>query len=149
MPVLLFKNFEAASRKRNMIGFGMFPLNTPLSWIDDNVSTSVQSSAATYGTTVTFNWDEASAWSVTLTGDVTTSYIKNAGSTTNFQDGDRIAITIIQNATGGWNFALPSTVVYASSYSISLTASNETTMYLQWRSGGWHMVAPPVEGPSS
>lgn len=56
MPVLKFTNFLAASRKRNMIGFGLFRsnANADLSVIDDLASGAVTISGAQNGTNSVF-----------------------------------------------------------------------------------------------
>ncbi len=146
MAQIKFKNFEAASRKRNMIPFGMFPLGTDLDWIQNASEVSNSTQVASYGTTVTFDYNQANSWSVTLTGDVVTVLITNAGSTTDFTDGNLMILQVIQNSTGGWNFPLPSTVRKYSNYAVSALPSTITTIYLQWRSSAWDIITPPMVG---
>ena len=146
---LLFKNFEAASRKRNLIPFGLFRYGTNIDWIADTVNNTQTASTAAYGSTVTFNWDQATIWQVTLTGDVQTSLIYNASSPTNFATGDQIILKIIQDSTGYHGFTFPSTLRRVTGYAIDPTPGNITTLFLVWRSGGWDFLTPPVVGPSA
>jgi hypothetical protein len=145
---ILFKSFEAASRKPNMKAFGMFPVNSDLSWIQAAIETGASSNVATYASTVNFQWESGTMWSVTLTGDITTSRIRNAGSTTNFQNGNQIVLQFIQDATGGWSASLPSTLRVPSGYAISSVASTVTTLLLEWRSGGWDVLSAVVGAAS-
>jgi hypothetical protein len=120
-----------------------------VSWIADTVNSTNTVSTASYGTTVTFNWNAATVWKVTLTGDVRTSYIYNASSPTNFSDGDQIVLKIIQDSTGNHSFNLPSTVRAAPGYTVDKTASTVTTVFLIWRGGGWDFLCAPVSNPST
>ena len=149
MSLIKLRNFDAASRKRNMVAFGLFPLGTDLSWIQNEAESTGTVQTATYGSTVTFSWDQSRNWQVTLTGDVVTAQILNAGSSTDFDDGDTIVLKIIQDATGYRNFPLPATVRRVTGYSISDDPSTMTTLQLQWRSSAWDFLVPPLESPAT
>ena len=51
MPILL-QNFLAASRKRNIIGFGLLPANYDISFIDDAVISSPPTVSETHAGTI-------------------------------------------------------------------------------------------------
>lgn len=147
MAQVKLKNFQAAASKRNMKDFGLFPVDRDLSWIQDANAPSFTTNTATFGSTITFNYGDGQSWLATLTADVSTSQILNQGSAIAFTDGNVLILKVAQDATGGWIFPLPSTVRAFPGYELTTVASTMTTFLLQWRSGGWDMIGPPVITP--
>lgn len=142
---LLFKNFEAASRKRNMAGFGMFPSDRDLSWIAnaEDFQTAV---TVPWSATPTFDLADGTIQRILLTANVTSSSFVFEGGLS-IPDGMQFWLHVIQNATGGWTFALPATVRNPGTIKIGADPNTMTTFIFEYRSGGWDFIAPPVEGP--
>ena len=144
---LLFKNFEAASRKRNMYGFGMFPANRDLSWIA-NASESPNPVVVGYSTTPVFDLANGEIQRLTLTGDVASSTIVLNGGTS-IQDGTQFYLRIIQDGTGGWLFQWPTNVRNPGIMAVSLDPYMMTSFALEYRNSGWDLVQAAVEGLST
>lgn len=144
---MTLKNFEAASRKRNMVSFGMFPASRDLTWITDNPFSDTPVTVA-YTTTPVFDLANGNVQRITLTGNVTSStFVLNGGSS--IPDATMFYLQIIQDATGERTFALPASVRNSSGLALTGPASTQLTVMFQYRSNGWDIFAVPVEGPSA
>jgi len=142
-----YKNFLAASSKRNMVSFGLFPSTRDLTWIADNDPiTTPNPVTVTYSATPVFELANGLDQYITLTGDVTSSTIvMNGGST--IDDGTQVWLHIIQDATGGRIFNFPTTVRNPANHFIGSDANTITSMLLEYRNSGFDFITPPVEGP--
>lgn len=144
---LLFKSFEAASRKRNMAGFGMFPADRDLSWIA-NATESPNPVVVAYSATPNFDLSDGQIQRITLSGDVTSSTITLDGGTS-IPDGTQFYLRVLQNATGGYLFTFPDNVRNPINQIVGTDPNTMTSLFLEYRSGGWDLVQAPVEGPTT
>jgi len=142
---LLFKNFEAASRKHNMAGFGMFPADRDLDWIADAGYSPTPITVA-YSATPDFDLSVGNIQRLTLTGNVTSStFTLNGGLT--FPDGYQFYLRILQDSTGGWLFTFPANVRNPANFLVGQDANIMTSFFFEYRGGGWDFSQVPVEGP--
>lgn len=144
-----FRNFEAASRKRNMVSFGLFPSSRDLTWIEDNApDITPDPVTVTYSATPVFELSDGLDQYITLTGNVDSSTIvMNGGST--IDEGTQLWLHIIQDSTGGRLFNFPVTVRNPANHFIGTDANTLTSMLLEYRNSGWDFITPPVEGPTT
>jgi hypothetical protein len=139
MP-LTFKNFKAASRKRNLARFNLFRSDQDLSWIDNAPSDPQQFAAVTYSATPVFDATLGTVLTITLTGNVTSSSIAYGSAP---PDGQQVYIRIVQDAVGGRTFTLPSDVLADSSFSIDTRANYASILPLEWNGAAWEFFADP------
>ena len=144
---MALKNFLAASSKRNMVNFGMFPVTRDLSWIADS-TVSTTPLVVAYSATPTFDIANGTFQRITLTANVTSSSFKYNASFT-VPEGTQFYLQIIEDATGNWTFALPTAVRNPSGLALTAGPDTLTTLMFQYRAGGWDFIAAPVEGPVS
>lgn len=145
---MTFKNFQAGSRKPNMVDFGLFPSSRDLSWISNNTGSFTPTiNSVSYSTTPSFDIANGRLQRITLTGDVTSSTFTQSGGTP--EVGSIFWLQVIQDATGGRIFTFPSTVRNQGGFSVGTDANTMTTMQFQYRASGWDFITPPVEGPAS
>jgi hypothetical protein len=143
MAQILFENFLAAERKANMKDFGMFPLDRDLSWVASLPRCVCDEVGLVAGSAISLDLSNGTNWQVTLTANVASFEITLNGSTTGFVQGQTSIITLVQNATGGWTYPLPSTVRQPVPYTPVTQANDATTWYLIWNDGGWDFLTPP------
>lgn len=141
---LKFKNFEAASRKRNMVAFGLFEQNRSLTWIADNAQQTTVGNT-TFSTTPVIEVSTGQA-RITLTASVTSSTFVYNGSATIPED-SIFCLQVLQDNTGGWTFVFPTTVRTQNSMYVSTDPNVMTTLFFQYRDSEWDFIAIPVEGP--
>ena len=142
---LLFKNFEAASRKHNMAGFGMFPADRDLDWIADAGYSPTPVTVA-YSATPAFDLSVGNVQRITLTGDVTSStFTLNGGFT--FPDGYQFYLRVLQDATGSRLFTFPDNVRNPANFLVGQDPSTMTSFFFEYRNSGWDFSQVPVEGP--
>lgn len=141
----LFKNFEAASRKHNMAAFGMFPADRDLDWIADSGYSPTPVEVA-YSTEPTFELANGNVQRITLTGNVDEStFVLNGGST--FPDAYQFYLRVLQDSTGGWLFTFPANVRNPANFLVGQDPSIMTSLFFEYRDGGWDFSQVPVEGP--
>lgn len=142
-----FKNFEAASRKRNMWSFGLFPTTRDISWIADNLYPVTPVTVA-YATAVDFDLSNGLSQYITLTGPVYTSrFVINGG--LSIPEGTQFWLHVLQDSTGGRIFNFPTTVRNPAQQFVSLDPSTETTFCFEYHNSGWDFITPPVIGPTT
>jgi len=142
-----FKNFLAASSKRNMVGFGLFPATRDLTWIADNDPLEAVATVA-YSSSPTFDLANGLSQYITLTGNVFSSqFVINGG--LSIPEGTRFFLHVTQDGTGGWEFNLPSTVRNRNAQLVGTTANTRTTLGFEYYNSGWDFFTPPLEGPTS
>lgn len=142
-----FKNFLAASSKRNMWDFGLFPTTRDLSWIADNLFPLTPVTVA-YATAPDFDLSNGRSQYITLTGPVNTSrFLLNGGLA--IPEGMQFWLHVDQDGTGGWQFNFPTTVRNPAMQFVSLTPSTRTTFCLEYHNNGWDFITPAVEGPTT
>lgn len=139
-----FRNFLAASSKRNMYSFGLFPYWRDISWIVDNISP-VTPAVVASSTTPQFDLANGLIQRLTLTADVASSTITLAGG--GIIDGTQFYLHILQDTTGGWFFTFPDNVRNSANYQVGIDPSTMTSFMLEYRANGWDFIAAPVEGP--
>lgn len=100
----------------------------------------VGTTAVTFTSTPTFDSSTASYFSITLTGNVTSSTISNAS------DGRIIYFNICQDATGGRTFTWPTAVLNAAT--VSTAASSCTSASFIYDGSNWRELAPASRGSS-
>ena len=139
-----FKNFLAASRKRNMIPFGMFPADRDLSWIEDNSPLpSVDDIVFSATPAIEVSTGQAR---IILTADVTSSTFVYMG-TDDIPENTIFCLQVLQDNTGGWDFVFPDNVRTQVSMNVSTDPNVMTTLFFQYRDAEWDFFAIPVEGP--
>ncbi len=142
---LLFKNFEAASRKHNMAAFGMFPADRDIDWIADSGYSPTPVTVA-YSTTPVFDLAFGNVQRITLTGNVDSStFVLNGGLT--FPDGYQFYLRVLQDSTGGWLFTFPDNVRNPVNFIVGQDPSIMTSLFFEYRNSGWDFSQVPVEGP--
>ncbi len=141
-------NFWAASAKRNMHAFGLFPSTMDLFWISDNASGLQTPVTVPFSATPAFDIAAGTIQRITLTGNVTSStFTFNGGSV--FSDGQQFWLHVIQNGAGGHTFQLPVAVRNPAALVVGTDPDIETSFQLEYRAGGWDIITAPVEGPAS
>jgi len=145
---LVFKNFNAASRKNNMVRFALFGPNQDLSWIDNQPNGPLSVQSISYSSTPAFDASLANVLTITLTGSVTSSTINFAGSGT-IPLGQQVYLRIQQNATGGYTFALPGNLLTDPGYSIDPGPSRVTVLPIQFNGTNWEFFAAPFSFPAA
>jgi len=142
---LLYKNFEAASRKHNMVAFGMFPADRSLDWIADS-GTSPTVSGVSYSATPTFELSYGNVQRITLTGNVTSStFVINGGLA--FPDGYQFYLRVLQDSVGGRLFEFPANVRNPANFLVGQDPNIMTSFFFEYRNNGWDFSQVPVEGP--
>lgn len=141
-----FKNFEAANKKRNIHAFGLLMTTQSLDWIADNPSGQSFVNIA-YSSTAVFDIADGNIQYMLLTGDVSaSSFVFNGGLFV--PEPTVFTLQIAQDASGNHLFNWPTTVRnYQQSFQVSQEADTITTMYFEYRNGGWDFQTPPVIGP--
>ncbi len=143
--VLLWRNYEAASRKRNMIDFGMFPTGTDLTWIRNNPDLGAEPIVVAFSTTPTFDGADGDIQSFVMTADVNSSTFLWGGSASPAV-GSTLSIRLMQDATGGWRFVFPTNVRLEPTYSIDPHAT--TVIHFMFLDSMWEPIYPPVINPT-
>lgn len=141
-----FKNFEAANKKRNIHAFALLPENQSLAWIADNPQG--QSLVAIgYSSNAVFDIASGNIQYMLLTGDVnTSSFLFNGGSF--IPEPTVFTLQIAQDGSGFHVFNWPATVRnYQQAFQVSQEPNTLTTMYFEYRNGGWDFQTAPVVGP--
>lgn len=141
----LFKNFEAASRKHNMAGFGMFPADRDLDWIADSGYSPTPVEVA-YATAPVFDLAFGNVQRITLTGNVDSStFVLNGG--LSIPDGYQFYLRVLQDATGSRLFTFPDNVRNPANFLVGQDPSIMTSFFFEYRNSGWDFSQVPVEGP--
>ncbi len=142
---MTLKNLWAASGKRNFHDFGVFPSTMDLFWISDNSSEAQTPVTVAPSTTPVFDIANGTIQRMTLTADVASStFVLNGGSS--IPDGTQFWLHLIQNATGGWLWQMPTTVRNPGSMVVGLDPNVMTTFQFEYRAAGWDIIMAPVEG---
>lgn len=142
---LLFKNFEAASRKHNMAAFGMFPADRNIDWIADSGYSPTPVTVA-YSATPAFDLSNGNVQRITLTGDVTSSTFTLDGGST-FPDGYQFYLRVLQDSTGSRLFTFPANVRNPANFLVGQDPDIMTSFFFEYRNSGWDFSQVPVEGP--
>lgn len=124
---------------KNSSGVQQWSVDGVTSGLLDTTSLVVGTTAVTFTSTPTFNSATSTYFSITLTGNVTSSTISNAS------DGRIIYFNICQDSTGGRTFTWPATVLRPSQ--ITLIASACTNVQFLYDGTNWRQVA--ASGDSS
>lgn len=144
--------FEAALRKPMLIPFGLFSPNDNLAFIAgvSNTAPPVTTANVTFAATLVIDTSVAQVLSVTLTADVTSCTLNYAGGST-IADGLQVWLRIIQNATGGWTFALPTNLVTDPGYVVDPGASRATVLPIEWDDAlsKWIFFSEPFSVPTA
>ena len=150
MMAMLFRNFTAAERKRNLLPFGLLRPDNGIAWIDDNPENEPFTSyPVPFSATPVFEVTNGYEQKITLTANVTASSITYHGLST-VPDGKALTIRIKQDSSGQHTFALPPNLVVDPEYTISLDANTVTRFDLVSNSADqkWEFLAPPVIYPA-
>lgn len=137
-----FKSFQAASRKRNMIPFALFPANSDLSWIEDNTPSQYVNTVV-FSVNPVFDAFISQYQEITVTGDCSPTFVYNT-SATNIPEGTPLVIRWVMSG-GPWNITLPSNLSVNPEYSIG---EGVTVTSLWWFTPSWEFQTPPVINPS-
>lgn len=139
---LLFRNFRAASSKRNMARFGLFRPDQDLSWIDNAPQDTLQISSVAYSATPAFDASLGQILTITLTGDVTASSLNYAGSAS-IPVGTKVELRITQDATGNHAFVLPPDLVIDQLYAIDPGAGRTSVLCIERVGNQWVFATVP------
>jgi hypothetical protein len=141
-----FKNFEAANKKRNIQAFGLIPVDQSIAWIADNpMGQSFVTNG--YSSNAVFDIATGNIQYMLLTGDVnTSSFVFNGGLF--IPEPTVFTLQIAQDGSGFHVFNWPTTIRnYQQALQVSMEPNTLTTMYFEYRNGGWDLQTPPVVGP--
>lgn len=136
---MTFKNFEAASRKRNIVPFGL--LTGSVAWIEDNVALPSASTVA-FSSTPVFDVLNGAYQMITLTGDIAPVF-KYAGSV-NGTTGATMTIRF-EMSGGPWNVIWPPNFNAWAGFQLGETV---TIITVWWNGTAWEGTVPPVENPA-
>jgi hypothetical protein len=137
---LVFRNFLAAGRKRNLGRFGLFRGSDDLSWID-NQPDPLQWATVTFSATPIFDAALGQVLTLTLSGAVTSSSLTSGGG--NPTQGTQIYLRLLQDSTGGRTFAFPANLKVDNNYAIDSRANSCTILPIEWNGTAWEFFSAP------
>lgn len=142
---MLFQNFMAASRKRNLARFRLFANNQDTSWIDDAPLDPLTTIQVAYSSVMVIDTSVANVITVILTGNVISTTLNyDGGSPTT---GTTVTLRIVQDATGGHTFALPANLDTDQGYAIDLGPNRVTILPIQYATDHWEFWSAPFSFP--
>lgn len=142
---MLFKNFMAASRKRNLARFGLFWNIQDTSWIDDAPMEPATEVSAIYNSVMVIDTSTGDVITVTLTGNVTSTTLNYDGGAPT--TGTTVTLRIVENATGGWTFALPANLQTDQGFGIDTGANRVTLLPIRFQTDHWEFWTDPISFP--
>lgn len=144
---MLFQNFMAASRKRNLARFRLFANNQDTGWIDDAPLDPLTSIQAIYNPVMVIDTATANIITVVLSGNVTSTTLNyDGGSPTTAVT---VSLRIVQDATGGHTFALPSNLQHDQEFAIDPGPNRVTIIPIQFETDHWEFWSEPFSFPLS
>lgn len=136
-----FKSFTAASRKRNIIPFGMFPASEDLSWIADNPP-NYPVVTVVYSSTPVFDATLGQYQQITLTGDASPEFLYNDGPIA--PAGTMLTIRWVMSG-GPWTITWPVNLSIFPMFQLG----DEVTVTNLWSNGvTWEFRTPASQNPA-